>query len=87
MKDYEIKVLGFRHAVAKDELFRRAIHTGDGIPAEHIMTSEFREMFAKSVAERIIKDWDNIVFGEGRVEQDGEIIRFASMYIGVKKEE
>lgn len=54
--------LGFRQKVLTEwdrRQYKRFYHEGSDIVVG--VSSEFRERFAKSVAERILKDWDKFV--------------------------
>ena len=56
---------------------------------QRFVSSEFREMFAKSIAELILADWDSLVFDERYepTEFGGCITCSAYMYIVRNKEE
>lgn len=52
---------------------------------KEIITDDFRHQFAKSIANLIVSDWDNLVFDERCDKSDGIVTCSAYMYIVRKK--
>ena len=55
---------------------------------QRVVSNEFRERFAKSIAELIIADWEHLVFDEEIAQRkNGNVVCSACMYIVKKKKE
>ena len=82
--------VGFAHEASLYDEFRRAFRLkSDGIlESTSVKSNEFRERFAKSIAELIISDWDRLVFDERHEpsESGDTMVSSAYMFIIRKKE-
>lgn len=83
----KLERVGYAHEESLNDMYRCVMKLRpDGIS---VKTNDFRERFAKSIAELIISDWDRLVFDERHEpsESGDTMVSSAYMFILRKKEE
>lgn len=90
----KLERVGYAHEYSKEELHDTCVYIAKTNPngcyhMQRVVSNEFREQFAKSIAELIVANWDTLVFDErcDRSESDGCVTFSAYMFIVRKKEE
>lgn len=83
--------VGYAHEASLEDEYRCVLKLkSDGtLEGTSVKSNEFREKFARSVAELIISDWDRLVFDERHEpsESGDTMISSAYMFIVRRKEE